>query len=122
MIRIAALLPLLPLLGACAAPPPEAGAAEGAVDCIDLSRVSSRIAEGPDRIRFDMLGGRVWENRLPGRCPGLEASRDFGALAFEVQGTRLCRGDRVRAIDSAAGGYGASGPCRLGRFTPAPPR
>ena len=122
MIRAAAFLMLALLAGCAAPPPPEAGTPAGALDCIDLSRVSSRIAEGPDRIRFDLLGGLSYENRLPGRCPGLEASRNFGALAFEVQGSRLCRGDKVRAVDPSLGGYAGSVPCTLGRFTPVPPR
>ena len=121
MVRTAALLISLWLAG-CASPPAETGAQVAALDCIDLSRVSSRIAEGPDRIRFDLLGGQSYENRLSGRCPGLEASKNFGALAFEVQGNRLCRGDKVRAVDSSLGGYGGSVPCLLGRFTPVPPR
>jgi hypothetical protein len=122
-MRLSTLLLALPLFAGCAAPPPpEPGVQADAIDCIDLSRVSSRIAEGSDRIRFDLLGGRAYENRLPGRCPGLEASRNFGALAFEVQGNRLCRGDKVRAVDPALGGYGSSVPCVLGHFTPVRPR
>jgi hypothetical protein len=125
MIRTAALCLSLPLLVQCAAPaagPAAAAQAEeaGAVDCIDLSRVSGRRATGADRIRFDLLGGRSYENRLPGRCPGLARSEPFGALAFEIQGNRLCRGDKVRAVDPGLGGYGQSVPCVLGRFAPIP--
>lgn len=112
-------LALLPLLAQCApAPPPAETSRLAEVDCIDLSAVSGRRATGPDSIRFDMLGGRTFVNRLPGRCPGLAASRDFGALAFEVQGHRLCRGDKVRPVDPALGGYRQSVPCRLGGFVP----
>jgi hypothetical protein len=122
MIRTAAaLLVTLPLLLQCTAPaarPAAQASVTGEVDCIDLSRVSSRRALGPDSIRFDLLGGRSYVNRLPGRCPGLARSENFGALAFEVQGNRLCRGDKVRPVDPALGGYGQSVPCRLGRFTP----
>ena len=123
MIRPAMLLLALPLLGHCAAPPrPAAAQAEaGGIDCIDLGSVTSRRAEGPDSIRFDLIGGTSVINRLPGRCPGLASSRDFGALAFEVQGNRLCRGDKVRAVDPGLGGYRQSIPCPLGRFTPVAP-
>jgi hypothetical protein len=123
MIRSLTLFLALPLLSQCAAPAAEPAAqigTSGAIDCIDLSRVSSRRVEGPDRIRFDLLGGRDYVNQLPGRCPGLAASEKFGALAFEIQGNRLCRGDKVRAVDPALGGYGQSVPCVLGRFTPVP--
>ena len=121
MKRLSAFALLVPLVAGCQGPPPAPQAAAGALDCIDLSRVVGRRAEGADRIRFDLLGGRAYENRLPGRCPGLARSRDFGALAFEVQGGRLCRGDRVRAVDPALGGYAGSVPCPLGRFVPVPP-
>ncbi|MDB5670107.1 MAG: hypothetical protein JWO25_1066 [Alphaproteobacteria bacterium] len=101
---------------------PAAGAPAGArIECIDLSAVAARRAEGPDSIRFEMFGGKAFVNHLPGRCPGLAQSRDFGALAFEVQGNRLCHGDTVRALDPALGGYGQSVPCVLGSFTPAAP-
>jgi hypothetical protein len=122
MIRFAAALLSLAWLAGCAppaAPPP--GEPQAGVDCIDLGAVSGRRAEGPDSIRFELLGGKAFVNHLPGRCPGLARSRDFGALAFEVQGNRLCRGDTVRAVDPALGGYGQSVPCVLGRFEPAPP-
>jgi hypothetical protein len=122
MTRAAILLLVLPLVAQCM-PPPAAGgaAAAGAIDCIDLGAVSGRRVQGPDSIRFDMIGGKSLVNRLPGRCPGLAGSRDFGALAFEVQGNRLCRGDKVRAVDPALGGYRQSIPCALGGFTPVAP-
>lgn len=100
MIRtiILRLLPLS-LLGV-GGPDEPAGATRA---CIDLSAVTSRAGEDERTIRFDLIGGRTYRNRLPGRCPGLhQSSRGFGALAFEVQGSRLCRGDRVRVIDSAS--------------------
>ena len=91
-------------------------------DCIDLSRVAGRSGEGPQAIRFEMLGGQVYRNELPGRCPGLRGQADgFAALAFELHGgDRLCRGDRVRVVDSAGGslgrGYRMAIPCQLGEF------
>lgn len=90
-------------------------------DCIDLSRVTGRQATGPQTIRFEQLGGRVYVNELPGRCPGLRQQADgFGALAFEVHGDRICRGDRVRVVDAPGRSLGAayrqSIPCPLGDF------
>ena len=73
------------------------------VSCIDLSAVTARRAEGPALIRFEMIGGAVYRNRLPGRCPGLRRANSFGAMAFDVQGGRLCRGDRVRVVVDPAG-------------------
>ena len=90
-------------------------------DCIDMARIAGRSAAGPQAIRFEMLGGQVFVNELPGRCPGLRQQADgFGALAFEVHGSRICRGDRVRVVDSVGGslgrGYRMAIPCPLGNF------
>lgn len=100
---------------------PAAGPAGATRDCIDLSRVAGRGADGPQSIRFEMIGGEVWRNELRGRCPGLaQQANGFGALAFEVHGNRLCRNDRVRVVDSVGGslnrGYRMAIPCPLGNF------
>ena len=92
--------------------------------CIDLSAVTNRRAEDGRTIRFDLIGGKTYLNRLPGRCPGLQqSSRGFGTLAFEVYGSRICRGDRVRMIDPSSPGAVAgrnSIPCPLGDFVEVP--
>ncbi len=120
-LAVAALaaLAVQPVLASGETPGPDAVGATR--DCIDLSRVAGRSADGPQSIRFEMLGGQVWRNELPGRCPGLRAQANgFGALAFEVHGDRLCRHDRVRVVDSAGGslgrGYRMAIPCQLGNF------
>ena len=129
MIRTTAPLALL-LLAQCApADPPgreTATAARGVGEprtCISLDAVSGRRAIDAQTIRFEMLGGEVLHNRLPGRCPGLDRSADgFETLAFEVHGSQLCRGDRVRVLDPAGGdaatAYRLSIPCPLGAFVP----
>ncbi|WP_114951525.1 hypothetical protein [Sphingosinicella terrae] len=110
------------------APPAAArAAAEGAAgrprDCISLDAATSRRALDERTIRFELIGGERLDNRLPGRCPGLaQSANGFGALAFEVHGNRLCRGDRVRVVDPSGAGVGAAYrmaiPCPLGRFVP----
>jgi hypothetical protein len=106
---------------AMASDSPEQESVGATRDCIDLSRVTGRQAAGPQSIRFELLGGRVYMNELPGRCPGLrQQANGFGALAFEVHGGRICRGDRVRVLDSPGRSLGAayrqSIPCPLGDF------
>jgi hypothetical protein len=90
--------------------------------CLDESQIISRRAEDERTIRFETLGGRVYRNRLSGRCPGLRQNANgFGALAFEIHGGRLCRGDRVRVVDTASnstGAYRNAIPCPLGDFVP----
>ena len=120
----AAVAALLATTSGAETPPPRVAGdeTEGARTCLDMSSIITRRAEGPDSIYFETLGGGAYVNRLSGRCPGLQqASRGFGALAFEVHGNRLCRGDRVRVVDSAAGtarGLQNSIPCPLGEFVP----
>lgn len=118
---IALLTVLVTQLGAT--PPPAASdSAPATLDCISLNAVTNRYAEDERTIRFDLIGGRTYRNILPGRCPGLrQSSQGFGALAFEVQGGQLCRGDRVRVVDSASPrGLANSIPCLLGAFVESP--
>lgn len=98
------------------APAARVTAAESRV-CLDLSSIVGRRAEDERTIRFETLDGRVYRNRLAARCPGLRQSANgFAALAFDVQGGRLCRGDRVRVVDRSAAGLPIS--CPLGAFEP----
>jgi len=89
-------------------------------DCLANSRITSRIAEDGQNIRFELLGGRIYLSRLSGRCPGLEqAAHGFGSLAFDLHGDQLCRGDLVRVVDPSRGGtmtLRTAPACPLGPF------
>ena len=78
----------------------------GAVrNCISSSSISNRIVEDRQTIRFELLGGRSYRNRLSAPCPGLrQAANGFGTLAFEQHGDSLCRGDLIRVVDPTRGG------------------
>ena len=88
--------------------------------CLSNSRITNRIAEGGQSIRFELLGGRVYRSRLAGRCPGLaQAAQGFGSLAFDLHGDQLCRGDLVRVVDPSRGGtmtLRTAPACPLGPF------
>src|SRR5262245_36762833 len=72
-------------------------------NCIDYSAVTTSRAEDERTIVFELIGGRTYRNRLGGRCPGLhDASRNFGTLAYDLYGSQLCRGDRVRVLNYAS--------------------
>lgn len=88
------------------------------LSCLGNSAIVGRMAEDERTIRFETLGGRVYRNRLSGRCPGLsQAAQGFGALAFELHGDRLCRGDLVRVVEpSRGGGFNSVPACPLGTF------
>ena len=88
------------------------------LSCLSDSAIVGRMVEDEQTIRFETLGGRVYRNRLSGRCPGFQqAAQGFGALAFELHGGRLCRGDLVRVVDPSRGGaLGTAPACPLGSF------
>jgi len=86
----------------------EQKAAEKAGDsrtCLSNGSIVSRVVEDERTIRFEMLGGRIYRNRLSAPCPGLrQAGNGFGALGFELHGESLCRGDLVRVVDPTRAG------------------
>ena len=58
-------------------------------------------------------GDTLWVNRLEAVCSSLDP---FGSLIVEAHGSRYCRNDLVRGLES---GSSIPGPwCRLGDFTP----
>ena len=114
------LLPLL-LLAACAAGPvheadlsPElAGRTAGpAQDCVHASAGDSLVPRDSRTLVY-RRGDTLWVNRLAAACPGLD---ELSQIVIEVQGSRYCRGDPVRAVEP---GQSIPGPiCVLGSFTP----
>lgn len=91
----------------------------GARDCLELSRVVGRRADGARAIVLETAQG-AFRNDLPEACPGLERPPTFTTLVFEPKSGPLCRNDFVRVADAdQLNTLGiASGPrCRLGRFT-----
>lgn len=94
--------------------------------CLSNGSISSRIIEDERTIRFEMLGRRVYRNRLSAPCPGLrQAANGFGTLAFELHGDSLCRGDLLRVVDPTRGGtqtFRTATACPLGAFERLPDR
>lgn len=88
--------------------------------CLSNSQISSSRAEDGQTIRFELFGGRIYRNRLSGACPGLaQAAHGFGAIAFDLHGNQLCRGDLVRIVDPSRGGtmtLRTAPACPLGPF------
>lgn len=94
--------------------------------CIPNGAIVSRIVEGDRTIRFELLGGRVYRNRLSGPCPGLrQAGNGFGTLGFELNGSSLCQGDLLRIVDPSRGDTSnirTATACPLGAFERLPDR
>ena len=72
--------------------------------CLTHSAIASSIVEDERTIRFEMLGRRVYRNRLSAACPGLrQVANGFGALSFDLHGGSLCSGDTIRVLDPSRG-------------------
>lgn len=88
--------------------------------CLANSSIASSIVEDERTIRFEMVGRHAYRNRLSAPCPGLrQVANGFGALAFDLHGGSLCRGDLVRVVDPSRGGtmtLQTATACQLGAF------
>lgn len=112
-------------LSACAAAPPAQQLSGAAPNCIALDQVITRKVAGPAAIDFEMIGGNVYRNHLATVCPGIERLGDLAVVAITSggEGSRLCRGDRVRVFDpveARATGLQSYPECVLGEFTEVP--
>jgi hypothetical protein len=115
------LLPLLLLASACAASSAReadlsielAGRSAGPPeDCVSAS-TAANLTPRDSRTLVYADGPTLWVNRLEAACPGLNA---MSTLVVEAEGSRYCRGDRIRSVEP---GQSIPGPiCVLGRFTP----
>ena len=103
---------LLLALGATRDDPLADRVAGPAVDCIDLDRVQGPEIIDSRTVLYRQNAGRVWRTGPIGACSTM---RPGDGLIVEVQGRRLCRGDRFRV---RAAGYIGGAVCRLDRFVP----
>lgn len=120
------LLPLLILLGACAASGTEsesrdqralaedlAGRTAGEADRCIPARQGTAL-QVVDRRTITYRDGRtIWVNRLDSDCPGIDP---MNTLIVEAHGSQYCRGDRVRGL--APQGTIAGPRCVLRDFVP----
>ncbi len=121
------LLPLLLILAGCAATGTDGPSrdqealsreladrvAGESVSCISPTSSSGALTIVDSRTLVYREGRTLWVNRLRDQCPGL---RPLDTLIVEVQGSRYCRDDRFRSLQS---GSSIPGPtCLLGDFTP----
>ncbi len=91
---------------------PAVTATGAAVDCIHTSRIAGTRVHDDYTIDFEMAGGEVYRNTLPGRCPGLGFEERFSQSSTAGS---LCSVDTVTVLYSARD-RGAT--CRLGQFVP----
>jgi hypothetical protein len=120
------LLPMIVLLGACAASGTEsesrdqralaeelAGRVAGEADRCIPARQGQGL-QAVDRRTIVYRDGRtIWVNRLDSNCPGLDP---MNTLIVEAHGSQYCRGDRVRGLEPQSSIPGPT--CLLRDFVP----
>jgi hypothetical protein len=115
-------LPVALVLAGCAPVPDAAadgqalarlvGPASGpAQDCISLG-ASEGLTVLTERTLGYRSGRTMWVNHLPAQC----RLSPFSTLIVERHGSQVCRGDRVRTIETGASLPGPS--CIIGPFVP----
>ena len=121
------LLPLLLILGGCAAPHADspsghsdalsrelAGRTAGAPEqCIPALSQTTGLVAIDRRTLVYRQGRTIWVNRLEAECPGLDPN---DTLIVELHGSQYCRNDLFRTMDAGARIPGPT--CRLGDFVP----
>ena len=83
-----------------------------AVRCIQTSRINDTRVHDDQTIDFHLLGGDVYRNTLPHRCPSLGFEERF---AYRTNSSQLCSVDVITVLYSD-GTRGAG--CGLGEFLP----
>ena len=83
-----------------------------AVRCIQTSRINDTRVHDDQTIDFHLLGGDVYRNTLPNRCPSLGFEERF---AYSTSIGQLCSVDVITELYSD-GTRGAG--CGLGEFLP----
>jgi hypothetical protein len=81
-------------------------------NCIQVSRIAGTRVHDDYTIDFELSGGQIYRNTLPGRCPGLGFDERFG---YRVSTGELCRLDTISVLQS---GGSAGATCALGQFVP----
>jgi hypothetical protein len=81
--------------------------------CIPLRSIRQTHVRNDHVIDFDMSGGKVYRNTLPGGCPGLGFNESF---AYQTSLSQLCSTDIITVLQSPGPQRGAS--CGLGQFQP----
>lgn len=124
MIRIAIALALPAILAACApverdedfvTQGPPAKVVGETESCISITRIRNSRVHDDRTIDFEMTGGKVYRNTLPGRCPRLGFEEAF---TYSTSLSRLCNTEIIYVLESVGGELRRGAGCGLGDFVP----
>ena len=86
---------------------------DGYERCVNTRLIRSMSVVNDRNIVFNMRGGKIYLNSLPGNCPGLAREKRF---SYESHTGVLCKSDRISLINETGIGLQMGRSCRLGQF------
>ena len=84
-------------------------------DCITPSSIRNTHVINDQTIDFEMLGGDVYRNTLPNKCPSLGFEKRF---SYRTSISQLCSVDIITVLFTAGPGLQPGASCGLGKFQP----
>lgn len=82
-------------------------------NCVNRSQIRSTNVVDDRTIDFKMVGGKVYRNTLPNRCPGLGFEEAF---SYRTSINQLCNVDIIRVLRNFGGRIDEGTACGLGKF------
>ena len=82
-------------------------------NCIMPSRIRSTHVIDDQTIDFEMLGGDVYRNSLPHKCPSLGFEERF---SYKLSTSQLCSVDIIYVLHNYGGSLSQGAGCGLGKF------
>ena len=89
---------------------------EGVENCLHLSTVDRIEILDEQHILFFMYDGRIYNNHLSRKCPGL---RRNDCIMYRTTLNQLCNIDMFTVLENIGGGFMPGATCSLGKFYPA---
>jgi hypothetical protein len=82
-------------------------------NCLNISQIRSTKVIDNNIIDFHMVGGKIYRNTLPQRCPGLKFE---GRFSYRTSINQLCSVDIVHVLHDQGGQLYEGAGCGLGKF------
>jgi hypothetical protein len=89
---------------------------EGVENCLHLSTVDRIEILDEQHIVFFMYDGRIYNNHLSRKCPGL---RRNDSIMYRTTLNQLCNIDMFTILENIGGGFMPGANCSFGKFYPA---
>lgn len=86
-----------------------------AENCINRTQIRQTRVQTDRVIDFEMRGGKIYRNILPGSCPGLAMER---AITYEASVDQLCSPEIIYVLQNFGGVPQRGAGCGLGKFVP----